>query len=357
MSVLQTLGTGQGYLKAGFLGFPKSGKTYTATQLLCGVRKQLGLDGPLVMFDTEGGSEYIAPLVKRLTGLDLIGLRSRSFSDLMDAAHECETIGAAGFLIDSITHPWRELCDSYLARINEVLVAKGKEKRTKLELADWNPLKQRWAPWTEWYLNSKMHNAVCGRAGDIWEREENEQTGKMELVKTGVKMKTEGEFGFEPSLLVMMEAHQTQNGARRIIHRATIMGDRFSVLDGAECDNPGYDFFKPHVDLLIPGAYAPIDTDLKTDHEITGEGEAAMYRERRDRTVLCEEIQGELLRAWPGATGPEKKAKTEAIEKAFKTRSWTKVEGMDSATLRAGLEEIRVAVATAIRMPDAGEGE
>src|SRR3972149_3091524 len=225
--MLSTLGTGQGWFKGGLLGGPKAGKTYTLALLLAGIRRYLNLDGPIVMFDTEGGSEYIAPLVKRETGRELIGLRARAFSDLMDCTKEVEKIGASGFLVDSITHPWRELCDSYLARVNEVLRGKGKEPRGRLELQDWNPIKTRWAPWTEWDLNSAIHVGVCGRAGDIWSREENEETGKMQSVKTGVKMKTEGEFGFEPSLLVLMEAVQTDKGPRRIIHRATVMGDRF----------------------------------------------------------------------------------------------------------------------------------
>ena len=53
-SRLQSLGKGQGYLKAGFLGFPKSGKTFTSFRLAFGVRKHFGLKGRIAMFDTEG---------------------------------------------------------------------------------------------------------------------------------------------------------------------------------------------------------------------------------------------------------------------------------------------------------------
>src|SRR5262245_8116413 len=89
MGLLTTLGQGQGFLKAGFLGFPGSGKTYTAALLAIGVRKSMGLEGPIAMFDTEGGSEYIAPLIRKETGKDLLGFKGRQFDALCKMAEEC----------------------------------------------------------------------------------------------------------------------------------------------------------------------------------------------------------------------------------------------------------------------------
>jgi hypothetical protein len=56
--------TSAGHLKAGFLGFAKSGKTHTAVELALGTRDFLKLTGPIAMFDTERGSEYWAPRVR-----------------------------------------------------------------------------------------------------------------------------------------------------------------------------------------------------------------------------------------------------------------------------------------------------
>lgn len=343
MGLLQTLGTGQGYLKAGFLGFPKSGKTYTATLLACGVRAAMHLDGPLVMFDTEGGSEYIAPLVKQRTGRDLVGVRSRSFDDMLTAAKEAQAMGASVFLADSMTHVWRELCDSYLERINATLKARGRSTRSRLEFQDWNPIKAKWATWTDFYLNSPMHIIICGRAGFDYDYEEREDGGK-DLVKTGIKMKTEGEFGFEPSLLVQMERTQTlDKGRATLVHTATVLGDRFNVIDAQSCDNPGYDFFAPHVALLTPGAVASINTATLSQHDVSDEGDAAWNRERRQRAIFSEEIQGELMTRWPGQTAVEKKAKADALFQFFGTRSWTKVETMDSRAQEAALRAMREA--------------
>lgn len=345
MPLLQKLGTGQGWLKAGFLGFPKSGKTWTATELAIGSRAFFKSKAPIAFFDTEGGSEYVASRIRGATGCELLGIRSRAFSDLLAVARECEA-GAASFLVvDSISHVWRELCDSHLKAINDYRKTKNLSPRKRLEFQDWNVIKAAWAEWTDFYLNSKLHIAICGRAGfeyDFQEHEQSDGSMKKELVKTGVKMKVESEFGFEPSLLVEMERVQIErDGKFQLLHRATILGERFGVIDGKECDNPTFDFFKPHVELLVPGAHAPIDTTIKSSTGIDEHGEDAAQRERRQRTIALEEIQGEISRMYPGQTAAEKNAKLELLENTFGTRSWTAVECKDVATLKAGLATIR----------------
>lgn len=349
--LLQELGAGTGYLKGGLLGFPKSGKTYTSTKIAIGLHIYLNCNGPIAMFDTEGGSEYVQPLVKQ-AGLKFVGVRSRSLGDLIQVAKECESTGVPILIVDSVTHVWREVCDTYLKQINEVRKAKSLPTRNKLEFADWSPIKSKWAEWTDLYLNSKLHVIICGRAGfeyDFEEREDSSGRISKELVKTGIKMKTEGEFGFEPSLLIEMERVQVRgNGklTKRFVHRATVLGDRFGVIDGQECDDPGFDFIKPHVDMLVPGAHAAIDTESRTELGLDENGEDQYYRDKRKRQIAVEEIEGELLRAWPGQTKEDKTSKANAIESAFGTRSWTKVESMNLDQLKAGLDVIRNLIKT-----------
>ena len=346
MTMLQTLGTGQGYLKAGFLGFAKSGKTYTATKLAIGTRDFFGLSGPIAMFDTESGSEYVAPMVKRETGIDLLGVRSRSLADLLATARECQAAGVSMLVVDSVTHVWRELCDSYLKQVNEMRQRRNLSQQTRLEFQDWNPIKAKWNEWTDFYLNSALHIAICGRAGFEWDFEDRDDgSGKKDLVKSGIKMKTESEFGFEPSLLVEMERIQNRKDGKGFIHRATVLGDRFSVIDGVSGDDPGFDFFRPHVECLVPGAHATVDTASQTDFGIDDHG-SDYDRERKLRVILCEKIQAAMTLRWPGQTAKDKKRKIDVLKLAFDTTSWTEVETRVSVEmLKTGLDTIEAMIA------------
>lgn len=344
---------GQGFLKAGFLGFPKSGKTFTAALLACAIHKKAKSKKPIAFYDTEAGAVYVAGLIREGTGLPLSGKRSRSLADLMALGRECVAGGADVLIVDSITHVWRECCDSYLKQVNAALANQGRGPRNRLEFQDWSNIKRTWSAWTDFYLNSPLHIIICGRAGFEWDFQESEpdDSGKVrkELVKTGVKMKVESEFGFEPSLLVEMERLQEPDPARagrfRILHRATVLGDRFQVLDGKSADNPAADFFTPHLDQLAPGESNTVDTTEKTEHGVDAGGDAAFVRERRDRAILAEEVKGEFEKHLAGQSAGEKKRRAQLLEACFGSTSWTAVEAMKPAKLREGLTKLREALA------------
>ena len=330
MSLLTKLGTGQGYLKAGFLGFQASGKTYTACSLAIGLRKRLKLDGPIAMFDTEGGSEYIAQRILKETGKTLMGVKSQSFQDLLDMALECEMGGVSVLIADSMTHVWRELCDSYLAHVNEERAKKNMSPRSKLEFQDWNPIKKKWSEWTQFYLNSSLHIIICGRAGYEYEMEMNQETNRKELIKTGVKMKTETEFGFEPSLLIEMERVQVpgQDGGYQMVHHATIVKDRFGVMDGAEADNPTFDFFLPHIALLTPGANAPIDMTKRTPMHVDEIGQDQFDRMRSRQKKAWEEIENGLAIIYPSSQGKDKQARYMIFSELTGSTSELKIQSL-----------------------------
>jgi hypothetical protein len=356
VGLLKPLGGGQGYLKAGFLGFTAAGKTYTAMLLAVATRAHFGLPGPLAMFDTEGGSEFIAEAAKSLTGQDMLGVRARSFADLMTTAKEAEASGVSVLLVDSIAHPWEELKESYLADMNKSRIGKGWSPRA-LEFQDWAKIKPMWADWTAFFLNSKLNIIVCGRAGDIYEMEKNEETGRKELAKTGIKMQTEKNFGYEPSLLVEMEREQVLEPTTHFVRRATVWKDRFSVIDGATCDfhtvspkdpkkrekelEAVWAFFGQHVKRLTPGAHAPVDTESKTATGANEEGNPEWQQEKQRRVIFSEEIVGEINALYPSQTADDKKKRAELLLTVFGTRSWTAVESMHSDKLSEGLSKIR----------------
>lgn len=343
---MEKFGSGQGFLKAGLLGFNKSGKTHTAILLALATRKLLKSKKPVALFDTEAGGEYVAKMVKAATGMDLVGMKSRSLSDLMKMAVECEK-EASVLVVDSITHVWREVCDAYLKQVNEARDAMHRPRRQRLEFQDWAVIKSQWAKWTDFYLNSKLNIIICGRAGYEWDFQESENADgstRKELVKTGVKMKVESEFGFEPSLLIEMERLQVEDQKRsghfKIVHRATVIGDRFDAMDGHTADNPTGDWFLPHLSLLVPGATNTVDTTVKTDCGVDENGDAKFYRERRDRAKLIEEIEGEVIKRWPGQSKEEKRDRVVCFEKAFDTKSWTAISSLSYEKLAIGLDYI-----------------
>jgi hypothetical protein len=209
----------------------------------------------------------------------------------------------------------------------------------------WSAIKGKglWQDWTDFFLNSKLHLIICGRAGYEWDMEKDE-SGRNQLVKSGVKMRVESEFGFEPSLLIEMERQQVEgsDGGFTIKHLARVLGDRFNVLDGKEGNNPDFTFFKPHCELLKPGKMVPVDTAIKTETGADVEGNVPWDREKQQRTILCEEIQGLIVSKYPGQSADDKKAKAQVMQDFFGTRSWTKIESMDSLALRNGLDSMRL---------------
>jgi hypothetical protein len=247
MSLLQPAKITSAYLKMGILGFQGGGKTKTAGKTAIGLYKYMQSKGidcankPFAFFDTETGSDWLIPDFQQ-AGVPLVVAKRRSFADLLAVMKEAEA-GASVLIIDSITHPWRELCESYMRA----------KKRTFLGMDDWGYLKGEhgWAKFTDMFVNSKLHIIMCGRAGYEFE-DYKDDNGKRQIEKVGTKMKTEGETGFEPSLLVLMEQVEDLRTGK-VKHRATVQKDRSTLLDGEQIDNPDFKDFLPHIERLNLG--------------------------------------------------------------------------------------------------------
>lgn len=337
MSLLKPA-SGGSYLKAGILGFAKSGKTHTAVDFAMGTREFFKLPGPIAMYDTETGSDYWAARVKQRTGQELLVAKSRSLVDLVTTVNECVAGGVSVLVVDSITHVWREVCDAYLTELKNAAKKKNWREPERLEFQDWGRIKLRWASWPDLYLTSPLHIIVCGRAGYDYDYEVDDR-GKKELVKTGIKMKVEGEFGFEPSLLIEMERDWTKTDPPEMIARATVIGDRFDLLNGKSCDQPTFDFFRPFIELLVPGDHSPIDTSLKTSFGLDAERGDERKREKDRREIVAEKIEAAFrLANLDGRSAEEKKARTEAMLKYWHSTSWKEIsERTPSATMASGL--------------------
>ena len=330
------------YLKAGFLGFQGSGKTRTSVLTAIGFMKylqQLGLPQgnlPVYILDTETGSSWLIP-VFRESGIVVKTAKTRAFADLLKAVPEAEK--SAGLLmVDSITHFWREICDTY----------KKKKNITRLEFQHWDALKSEWAKFTDLFVNSSLHIILCGRAGYEYDYFENDN-GKKELEKTGIKMKADSEMGYEPSLTVLMEREMDVQ-TKEVWRTAHILKDRSALLDGKSFRNPTFDVFLPHITSLnLGGTQVGVETRT-SDALFTKDGETAWKYEQQQKAIALEEIQNELVKALPGQSGPEKVCKILILEKVFKTGSWAAIEAKNSVDLTTGLMTIRDILATPAAM-------
>lgn len=334
--------------KVGIYGDAGSGKTFTASCIAIGLYKFAKCKRPIAFFDTEPALSYVLPLFKA-AGIEVLSCESRALKDLMDFMDEAEKHCDMA-IVDSVTHPWRDVQKSYMDKMNEARKSRRQQPIQKLEFHHWGPIKDQWAKFTDKFLSSKLHVIICGRTSSIYEYQTNDQ-GKKELITNGTKMATEKELGYEPSLLIEMTKHREHG---RIVNRALIEKDRFNFLNGNEIDfkphtgvdiNNIMDVFekvRPHFEHLNLAGTHFESLNQRDSKDLYPDVDADEWpSEQRQRTILSEEIQGLIVKHYPGQTADEKKAKADLLEKFFNTRSWTKVENTSSQKLKEALHSMR----------------
>lgn len=339
MGILKPAANRMAYAKVGLYGTAGSGKTRTATEIAIGLHKAIKSTKPIVVFDTEPAFSFVLPLFQRAGIEVLIADESRALADLMKFMDEAEQVSDIA-IIDSITHVWRDAQESYLARLNNYRKRDGRKPLLALEFQHWRPIKAAWAEFTDRFLASKMHVIVCGRSGNVYEyQDKDDGSGKKELISTGTRMATEKELGYEPSLLIEMIADRDDG---KIVNTALVQKDRSDTLNGREIRMPTYAALESHFRALNIGGEHFDSMQARDSQSMFSEAEEGGWdREKRQREIYCEEIQGILSKRWPGQTAQEKAAKADAIEAILGTRSWTKVESMHSEKLQAAYHEMR----------------
>lgn len=311
----------QAYLKAGLMGFAGSGKTFTGTEIAIGLvrlMKEKGLslgEKPVFFLDTETGSDWVQPKFAA-AGIELFTAKTRAFADLIPAILEAEKEGAA-LMIDSISHFWRELTESY---------AKKKNRTRGLEFQDWAWLKKEWGRFTDHFVNSNLHIIMCGRAGYEYDFFEND-SGKRELEKTGVRMKAETETGYEPSILVLMEREMDLD-SKKVYRTAHILKDRANLIDGKSFKNPTFETFRPHIEFLnIGGQQLGVDTSRTSEGMISADHRPEWKMEQEQREIILEKVQALFTKHLNTQTKEGRVKLLELLEKHFGTTSWKECEG------------------------------
>ena len=312
------------FLKMGIYGGQGAGKTRTATEVAIGLFEHTKSKKPVYFLDSETGSDYVRPVFEK-RGVPFFNAKSRAFSDLLSAIDEAEK-EASVFICDSITHFWDELVESY----------KKEKGLSRLTIRHWGEIKPIWRDFSAKYVMSNLHIIVCGRAGDVWEEKEDEE-GVKELMRTGTRMRVEKELGYEPSLLVEMvkERLSAKEGAGWT-HRAWIVKDRFDVIDSQHFDDPKFESFLPHIELLnLGGKHRALDADRNSGELFHNTSNG--YERMRQRDILLEKIQAEIYRKYPGQSTEDKVGRSDLMNDTFKTRSWKEIEGLRNEILQDGL--------------------
>lgn len=332
------------FLKAGILGFEGSGKTRTAVELALGITR-LTNGKKVAFYDTETGSDFHIQRFKD-HGIQLDVAKTRAFKDLLMTVREAEQNGYSALIIDSISHVWKELCSAYKARLN---------RKNGLYMQDWGNLKAEWQQFTDLYLNSKLHILMLGRAGYEYDMDENDETGKKEIVKVGTKMKVEGEMGYEPSLLIeMLRVRKSDEGdkdSKGFINRAVILKDRTDTMNGKTIDFPTFKDFMPVVKFLnLGGDHLGVDTSRSSEDMFDKPDWSASERQRRTEIALEEIKEALILKDLDGTSVDAKKGRTEVLMKVFGTSSWTAISSLRLDDLLDGVTRLKIELG--LKKPD-----
>lgn len=344
MTLLQKAEKSLAYGKIGIFGFQGAGKSFTAWLIALGISKLIG-NKKIAWFDTETGSDFFIDWAEK-EKIDFYQIKKRSFVDLLDTITECEQQGVGVLIEDSVTHVWRDLCDSYDKKLN---------RRGRLQFQDWAIVKGEWKHYTDLFINSKIHILALGRAGFEYDYDMN-QDGTKDLIKVGTKFKAESEFGFEPHLVIEMERvtpgmeqletiRQTTDERKRReqkqlmrpkigsqwIHRSHILKDRTDTIDGQSFDDPTFDNFLPHFQKLnLGGKHLGVDTTKDSTELFSHEGKPDWKYEQEQKDLLRAEIKATIDKYFPGSTKEERKAKILIKEHLFNVKS---DEGLDGVVL------------------------
>ena len=315
----------QGYLKCGIMGFPGSGKSFTATEIALGLVRLTQDKKPVYALDTEKGFDYLVQKFDA-AGVQLRVARTRAFVDLLAAVDEAEKNGSV-LIIDSISHFWQDVQESY----------KKANQRTSLTMRDWMPIKSTWNRYTEKYLNSRLHIIMCGRAAETFDFFTDED-GKKQIEKTGTKMQAEKNLGYEPGLAIEMERITLGDfkvGKRNFTNRAHILKDRFDQIDGQYFDAPTFESFLPHINRLNLGVHEGLSG--ASSEALFNKSDRDWSEKMKQVAIFKEEIEGILTSYFPGRSTEDVKYKTDLLQEVYGTRSWKALDDYEPARLKEGI--------------------
>lgn len=327
------------FLKMAFEGFAGDGKTFTAVETAIGVHKLIKSTKPIAMYDTERALKALKWRFDEAGIEAVIEDEERSLKSLNAAIKWCEDGNADILIIDSITHVWEEFLRAYLNRPDK----NGKEiKRNRLEFQDWGVLKPTWKElFSTPFVMAKCHIIFTGRAGYEYTDERNEDTGKREIFKSGIKMKAETETAFEPDILVLMQKQQDLlSEPKKVWREGMVVKDRTTQIDGIVFKNPTFESFFPAVKVLLDGTLREVHGAQMPD--TFAEYESKFSEIGKEREILVAEIEGCFALMGLGPQSKEdKQVKAWTLNQVFGVNSIEMLQKKNNAAIKTGLAVIK----------------
>jgi len=366
MPFLMPASAARSHTTVSIYGGPGAGKTLTLALLAIGASKHLHGSAPIAMLDPENASPFIARLCE-LEGVPLLVGKGRSFVEMRDGLHEAASVGACVYFVDNLSAVFTELVEAQKAKLN----LQGR----KLPYQHREELKRIWEAWNREVDAAPLHGFFGGRLAFDYD-DAVDDAGDLSFVKIGSKMRGDTDAGYEPDLLVEMEAVQhfvrekkSRSKKGTTLHTARIVKDRWMVLNGLQRSWPDlnaykagdfqrvWEFFAPHFAKLAIGqpTDTPTDATAKTSADLffLPAGESAMAERLKRITIAAEDFHATLQILWPGTTHAMKACHTAAIEAIYRSRSWAEVETKTAEAVEEGAQLLRACEAA---LPREAEG-
>jgi hypothetical protein len=317
------------FIKASFGGFAGTGKTTTASRFIAGFYKDFDIKKPLLFIDNEKGSRFLVPFFKE-NGIECYVKQTVSLADIF-TSFDMLNDGEIGCLfIDSMTKIWYKFVRDY----------QDKNRKTFMTLQDWGKVIPNWQEqFNDKFVQANGNIIFTGRGGFTYEMEEDDR-GKKQFVKSGVKVKMQGDTPYEPDLNIWMDVSQEidSDGNKKIWREAMVMKDRSSLIDGKTFINPSYKDFQPVVKYLKSVEKGEVSKESDNTN-------LAPYEEwddkKKAKAKLLEEINGELEAHYPGVGKAEKVSKAGLKKHLFGTYSDTEIQSKSVLDLETSLNKLR----------------
>ena len=250
------------------------GKTFTSLLISEGLASHTGKR--VAYIDSEHGTSFYGQAVPQRRvhpeAFDFDVLYTKSITEVIGAVKALDHDTYGVLVIDSISHLWDACKNAFTGRLT---------KAGTVPLHAWSAIKKPYKELMHLLLSSAVHVLICGRQGNDFA--EDETSG--ELKNIGFKMRAESETGYEPDLLIRLEAHKPSKKALAI-PIAHVEKDRTGILAGQSILWPTFD------NLVQPllGLLGKTQATLPTDDEVGQQDAEALARQEAERRQRSAEM-------------------------------------------------------------------